>query len=128
MENMEQRSGDERRESSVDVGMTETRGDERREAMLDLENTTFKVGRDTSFQVKGVDTNEDGSVDIALDMDDATKEKLCTTFGWDKVTEDRLQTLVINALDWYTTDGLVTKMDGGDVASTVHEKQKSAAE
>ena len=122
MKNIEHRSGDERREVLVD----DTRGDDQRvtKAVLDLENTTFKVGHNTSFEVKGIDTHEDGSVDIALDMDDETKARLCTTFGWDKVTEDKLQTLVINALDWFIGE---TK-NGGDMASTVLEKQKSAAE
>jgi len=106
MENIEQRSGD-----------------ERHEAPLDLANTTFKIGPDTKFEIKSMETNKDGSVDIALDMDDKTKEDLCTTFGWDKVTEDRLQTLVISALDWYIKD-----KDGGDKASTVNEEQESAAE
>ena len=53
-------------------------------------------------------------------MDDETKKQLCTTFGWDRVTEDRLQALVLEALDWHVKNKLET--DGGDTASTGEEE------
>ena len=121
MINEEQRSVDDRRDDARNDEERRAAVTSNRVTTLDLENTTFNVGPDAKFEIKSMDTNQDGSVDIALDMDDTTKKNLCQKFGWDKVTEDKLQTLVISALDWFVKDG-------GDMASTVHDEQESAAE
>ena len=110
--NQDRRAGDERRIVERDTA-------ERREASLDLETATFKA-TGKSFEVHSIEQHEDGSVDIALEMDDDTKQTLCKTFGWDKVTEDRLQALVLEALDWHVKNKVET--DGGDTASTGEEE------
>ena len=110
--NQDRRTNDDRRLTDRDTA-------ERREASLDLETGTFKA-TGKSFEVHSVETHADGSVDIALEMDDETKQQLCNTFGWDKVTEERLQSLVLEALDWHVKNKLET--DGGDTASTAEEE------
>mgnify|MGYP001226931686 CR=1 FL=1 len=111
---IEKRSGKDRRTD-------ERTTSERRQIGVDLETATFKA-TGKSFEIRSIDTNEDGSVDLALELDDDTKKLLCKTFGWAKVTEEHLQTLVIDALNWHL------KKSGGDKASTVNEEQQSAAE
>lgn len=107
------------RRTSDDRRIVERDTSERRESSFDLETATFKA-TGKSFEVHSVEQHEDGSVDIALEMDDETKQQLCKTFGWDRVTEDRLQSLVLEALDWHVKNKLET--DGGDKASTGEEE------
>ena len=121
MENTEQRSGDDRREDARSDEERRAAVTSNREASLDLETATFKA-TGKSFEIRSIETNDDGSVDLALELDDSTKKTLCDTFGWDRITEERLQALVLDALDWHL------KNHGGDMDSTVNKEQESAAE
>lgn len=121
MENIEQRSGDDRRDDTRSEEERRAAVTSNREASLDLETATFKA-TGKSFEIRSIETNDDGSVDLALELDDSTKKTLCKTFGWDRVTEERLQSLVLDALDWHI------KNNGGVKASTDNKEQESAAE